>query len=493
MAMLIKFGDYNNNYKYLALLIIFNYFSINVNEGILSQYLFPDQTEDTNNDNETKPDNDYFNQSLFSNETEDNDYSYYSRPSYIYEHPYIIDSINYLGIFIISIILHIIREKESGINEQGEENIIKANDSENNLIPKTIKQKLIKNNSFLKLVLILSYWVLLDHITRIIQFLMIFDYWMLELLFISLITSKLLNTEIYIHQKLGIIINSISCLILGIIRFIIIDNYYEGADDSPFFYTKNKWFIPISIIIYLFIVNSISYIYTELKFYMDSKFISHTKLLILYGLIGFILNSIACSIETSFKCVGENRDFFCQIYISNNETEEYDYDSYVENIHIFFEDFSGLPKKEFIIEIFLFLLGIILYYCCRYFEILIIKYLSPMHFIFSSLIYLFFIGLIELIINNTSENDNIDDVLFQNKISILNIIIDIFPLIGLMIYLEIIELNFCKLNYNLRKYIYDRSIKEINEDNDSRSINEDRLSRNSSIEKNVELPIKEEE
>ena len=58
-----------------------------------------------------------------------------------------------------------------------------------------------------------------------------------------------------------------------------------------------------------------------------------------------------------------------------------------------------------------------------------------------------------------------------------------------MIYLEIIELNFCKLNYNLRKYINDRGIK------DSESIinDKDRLLRNSSITNNVELDFKEEE
>ena len=41
---------------------------------------------------------------------------------------------------------------------------------------------------------------------------------------------------------------------------------------------------------------------------------------------------------------------------------------------------------------------------------------------------------------------------------------DVFALIGFIIYLEIIELNFCKLNYNLRKYIIERSIEDSNTD-----------------------------
>ena len=64
-----------------------------------------------------------------------------------------------------------------------------------------------------------------------------------------------------------------------------------------------------------------------------------------------------------------------------------------------------------------------------------------------------------------------------------------------MIYLEIIELNFCNLNYNLKKYINDRSIKDTYEDDANESIinDEDSISRNSTIRNNVELPFNEEE
>jgi len=478
MAMFIKFGDYNNNYKYLLLVVIFNFLTYYIIDGNLSHLFFQSLTIGPNN-------------------THDN----------LYIHPYFIDSINYLGIIIISIILYKIRGKQSGINNQNNENKL-VNVSEIRLIHNDIKKNLNQNISFLKLVFILSYWVSIDHITKILQSLMIFDYWMFELLFICLITSKLLKTEIYRHQILGIIINSVSCLILGIIKFILIDNhyvnefitYFEGEKNTQFFCIgENKWFIPISIIIYLFIVNSTSYIFTELKFYMDLKFISQTKLLILYGLIGFILNSIACSIESSFKCVGENKDFFCKVNVVyvNNKDEKIGEASFIENIVVFFEEFSVLPTKEFIIEIFIFLFGIIFYYCSLYFEILVIKCLTPMHFMFSSLIYLLFMEIIFLIQNNTSEY-NKDEVSYedyqnyqkyQNSISILNMITYIISLIGFMIYLEIIELNFCNLNYNLRKYINARSLK------DSEIImNDDSLSRSSSILINdsVELDFKEE-
>jgi len=500
--MLIKFGDYNSNYKYIYLVILFNFLCYFINDGYLAQFLFPYQTE--NNLNKTISDNGSLSQFLFSNQTEDN-YNYNeiiksngtneaneTKPGDLYMHPYFVDNINFFGIIIISFILYKYNKKKSGINNENDENKL-VNASEIRLIHNDIKHNLNQNISFLNFVFILSYWVAIDHITRIIESLMIFDYWMFELLFICIITSKLLKTQIYRHQKLGIIINSVSCFILGIIKFIITYKFYNNdAENIYYFCVKYLRFIPISIIIYLFIVNSTSYIFTELKFYMDLKFISQTKLLILYGLIGFILNSIACSIETSFKCNGGNKDFFCKINVYPNETEVYD--SYVENIVIFFYDFSKLPQKVFIIEIFLFLFGIIAYYGSIYFEILVIKFLTPMHFMFSSLIYLFFMEFINLIQINTTENDSNDKSYqdtkdYQNYISVLNIIAYIISLIGFMIYLEIIELNFCKLNYNLRKYINARSLK------DSEIImNDDSLSRSSSmiINDSVEMDFKEE-
>ena len=38
--MLIKFGDYNNNYKYIFFVVIFNYLSYYLNNGNLNQFLY---------------------------------------------------------------------------------------------------------------------------------------------------------------------------------------------------------------------------------------------------------------------------------------------------------------------------------------------------------------------------------------------------------------------------------------------------------------------
>ena len=57
-----------------------------------------------------------------------------------------------------------------------------------------------------------------------------------------------------------------------------------------------------------------------------------------------------------------------------------------------------------------------------------------------------------------------------------------------MIYLEIVELNFCKLNYNLRKYINERSDNDSFEDDNRESIINDNDDDKS--EENIELSLK---
>ena len=50
---------------------------------------------------------------------------------------------------------------------------------------------------------------------------------------------------------------------------------------------------------------------------------------------------------------------------------------------------------------------------------------------------------------------------------------NIITILGFLIYLEIIELRFCKLNYNLRKSIVKRSIDDITQSIDCYSFNEE--------------------
>ena len=177
MGAYIKFGDYNKNYKYIIFTCIFNYLSYYVNYGFLNEDL---PAEIINPDSRD-----------------------------LYTHPFINDIFNFIGIIIISIILYKCSEKKSNINKQSNEkdDNEEKNSSEILLIHNDIKDEINKNISLLKLIFILSYWIFIDHIGKIIQPLMIFNYWMFELLFISFMTSIFLKAKIYSHQKIGIFIN----------------------------------------------------------------------------------------------------------------------------------------------------------------------------------------------------------------------------------------------------------------------------------------------
>jgi len=89
----------------------------------------------------------------------------------------------------------------------------------------------------------------------------------------------------------------------------------------------------------------------------------------------------------------------------------------------------------------------------RLFYILIIKNLSTIHIIFPFIFYTILLAWTGTLIKNDYDNHNF---FFDAAILMIHLIIAF----GLLIYLEMIELNFCKLNYNLRKTIIDRSIQD---------------------------------
>ena len=99
----------------------------------------------------------------------------------------------------------------------------------------------------------------------------------------------------------------------------------------------------------------------------------------------------------------------------------------------------------------------------KFFYVLVIKYLTPAQLIFSFPIFYFF-DKISLIINNLI----IDKTFFKEGVTmgnkgakfILDITGDLLSFVGFLIYLEIIELNFCSFNYDTKRNITGRSYDE---------------------------------
>ena len=274
------------------------------------------------------------------------------------------------------------------------------------------------------------------------------DFWMFELPLLSYLNIKNFKFKIYLHHKLVVYLNLIACGISKIIALIIFI-YKEKGGSVINLYKTNLEVIPLCIISYLIIMTSRAFALNEIKILMEYKYISPIKLLIIYGIIGVIITTIIGTISIFIEC--NNIYSFLEICKILNDNNVHDKSVYLENFSIWSKDINS---NNIFFELFFLLIGIVMNFLYRLFYILIIKNISATHIIFSNLIYTNLLKWIGFIIKYMNE-DNI-----LNHIPVFKIIVQLIAFFGILIYLEMIELNFCNLNYNLKKAIIDRSIED---------------------------------
>ena len=330
-------------------------------------------------------------------------------------------------------------------------------------------------------------WILDENLIQLFSFLKDLDFWMIEIIIISYMISIMFKSKIYLHHRLIIFLNLIPVLFKIIAIYLSFqdkcnkfgnDYYYsfyykeniclsrnetisfnektenklnEGLKN---YYVKNAYLVPIGIIVYLILITLRSYVNSSIKWLMDLKYISEKKLLMIYGLMGTLISSIICIITTFIECKNEEDisdiyDYICKVKYNNK---------------LYFDSFmaiqQSLEKKDYKwITILKTFFGIICFYFNKYFSILIIKYLTPVHLIFSFPVY-YFVQKVVLIINTLIQEktffsaSRIKYIKYKFSLDVLG---DILSSFGFLVYLEIIELNFCELNYNLRRKISDRA------------------------------------
>ena len=280
------------------------------------------------------------------------------------------------------------------------------------------------------------------------------DLWILELPLLSFFSCKLLKVKIYGHHKFSIYLSVFVGLISKIIEIFI---YLFSDDFKDQIYNKHKFLFFIGIFTFLIIIILRAYSLTEMKVFMDYKFVSPTKLLIYISIIGIIINFFLMFIFTYNKCktIDDIDIHLCNIGENDNREE-----AYLENYYIYFQILNDSINNgrayEVFIEIFTSIIGSLTFFGFKYFFILIIKYLSSVHYIFYGCIHAFAVRILStiiLLINNSYFNE----LSFNTGIFIATIISDIVSTIAICIYSEVIELNFCKLDLNLRKNIISRS------------------------------------
>ena len=368
----------------------------------------------------------------------------------------------YFGTFIFGIIVY---KFELGNKLAGNEK--KKSDEETNNKFKLIvsdEKEQISQVSILRMALFLSIFLILLKIIDILYVLGLLDlnFWMAELLFVILNKILFFKTTIYLHQKLALFISSVFPFLLKIILIIILfkeRNDSKKSQESQGINSSNirletfieyPWVTPIGIILFLLIYFSESFIVCKLKWYFDLRFISESKMLIIYGILGTVIFLLWSIIVNFIKC---NEDAFSKKICIVSEGSEF----YFDNFIIFFKNIWREERSAFenIGYIILLILRIAISAYQYFLVFLIIKVLGPEYYIFAHWLCNIIVDIIRFIykiIVNEFGND-----------FILNFVAEIISILGIIIYFEFIELNFCNLNKDINRNINKRAVGESTE------------------------------
>ena len=361
---------------------------------------------------------------------------------------------SYIGMIFIPFIF--LREKEEKVKEEDSDEENDENIEINNINLKLIyndeKKKYLKSiKGILHYILILFLWVAVENLLLIyLDIIKDLDFWFFELIFVSLIYSKTFLSKILSHQKLGMAISIIvgSLLKIGSITLTFI----YGSDAL---YGEHKWLISFVIIYFLLIILR-SYVNTQIKILFDLKYISQRFLLASYGIAGVIILGLTGIFTSNVSCSEEIRNYVCQF--------EYQDKLYYDNFYNYYE--SG---KNMLVRLIVIVLGMVTFFFDKFYSILIIQLYSPVHVIFSVPVQYFLEKIFLLIFTAIFFNEDLfndkDKEIKNEKIIryILDETGDIFSIIGFLIYLEIIKLHFCNLDYELSNNIIIRANDEVKE------------------------------
>jgi hypothetical protein len=165
---------------------------------------------------------------------------------------------------------------------------------------------------------------------------------------------------------------------------------------------------------------------------MQISFISPYKLIFLFGITGLIVSLIASIVSYFIDYPDNLPDYFSSLKSVYDKGKHYKFFGEIFLIWPLYA-FSNFMEMTF--------------------EILTIYYLNPFYVLMTNNVYYIISELISFLLNLSS--DGLAIIQF-----ILAELSEFFAISGYMIYLEILELNFCGLNENLRKRIIEKGEKE---------------------------------
>ena len=316
------------------------------------------------------------------------------------------------------------------------------------------------------------------------------DFWVLELVSITIFSYYILKMKIKNHHIAAIVI-IIPIIFIDIISYFL---PYTRSDDckddecKEIYLTDNNFFEIIKIIneklknkfqiiiliFFLFILGIIlkDYSWVKSKYLIDIRGINPYKILISTGLLGCILVTICFFILSSVPCYTLEVDNFYY----NNKTKSYEKDNrnynlsneicfytekeqnesninlslYYDNITYFFEDeYNLIESIDDNLEIFVFIpLYFFMYSTIKIMNVMMIKYLDPNVILINKNVAFFIEGIINYFFIIKFDKN----YLIPTKFLLLEIK-HLISLISNIVYLEILELKFCNLDYDIRKSI----------------------------------------
>ena len=414
-----------------------------------------------------------FNEKEFRNRTEDE--SFIDFGSNFAYHPLFRNIFYFLGSLICGFIfLAIYRKTEK--NKEGEMSIEKVN---------AMKTKLLglhTGNYYVSLILI-SFFYTISIILRTFLMSLKFDagFWTLEILFVIYLSIRILKIKIGNHQKVTIFILACILFIVQIISSFLprtnhnCDNeeckekYITDTNLYIYIYKRfgNYGYIILILFLYIldFIFRDISWV--RLKYLMDIRSIPLFRIWLFIGCIGcslitilfFIVSNLPCNvieniiiIDNSYK---DNTKGLEEFNFQNQACGVLNYNSNNKKLSIYYDDFNTFwsfysKSSRKILEIFIVPIYLIVNCLINFSHAMILKHLDPN----AMLVNINFNYFISRLIFYIKKHANEEDLTVAQFILLESC--EIFAIIAYLIYIEIIELKFCQLDYHLKKTITKR-------------------------------------
>ena len=380
----------------------------------------------------------------------------------LYKYNFIQSTYMYLGYIIFGIIF--LRFK--GVNTL----YYKKEDDNDSLINRDLtlgehyKIKLAKNieKDIKREIFFLSLTIVIQIETKKVLYIegfQFFNFWVIEIIFMQILMRKYFTIDVYIHHKISIIFNvTVASAILLTASFLPTSLSNDNPGNS-YQNTKSKFgsYFYCILIILFFVFLSFLFCFTRIysKVLMQFKFVSPYKLIIFFGIVGFVI-SIACSLIAYNINYQDNLfNYFSSMKSSLDEGKKYKYYGEIFLVYPFYA-FANFMEFSF--------------------EILTIYYLNPFFMLMSNNLYYGITAFLYFVLN--SSNDTLVILHF-----ILTELAEILTAFGYLVYLEIIEFHCCGLGDNLRKIISKKGEEEFR----TISLTEIPLEENETIDENEEI------